>query len=72
MPRVMTNQPSLKIEPSSEPFNFLDCSKVDPGRILRDLQVNIGNDVVPVDFHVMDIKIARLKFFSTAWESLYG
>lgn len=57
MPRVMDRQLNIKTEPSSDSFIFVDCSKVDSGRLLRDLRVKIGSVIVPVDFHVMDIQI---------------
>ena len=53
----MANHVSLNIEPSGNSFTFVDCSKVNSGGIVRNLQVQIGNDLVPVDFHIMDIQI---------------
>ncbi|KAF8112091.1 hypothetical protein N665_0067s0012 [Sinapis alba] len=54
---AMADYLSLKVEPSSDSFTFVDFSKVNSGGIVRDLQVQIGNTLVPVDFHVMDIQI---------------
>ena len=53
----MAYQLGLKIEPSSESFTFLDLSERSSGGIIKDLEVQIGNALVPVDFHVLDIKL---------------
>ncbi|KAF2598306.1 hypothetical protein F2Q68_00009844 [Brassica cretica] len=45
------------VEPSQELFTFVDCSQKSSGGIVRDLEVHIGNALVPVDFHVLDIKL---------------
>ncbi|KAF3556691.1 hypothetical protein F2Q69_00012843 [Brassica cretica] len=45
------------VEPSQELFTFVDCSEKNSGGILRVLEVQIGNALVPVDFHVLDIKL---------------
>ncbi|KAF2599901.1 hypothetical protein F2Q68_00010577 [Brassica cretica] len=45
------------VEPSNELFTFVDCSQRNSGGIVRDLEVQIGNALVPVDFHVLDIKL---------------
>ncbi|WZZ34792.1 hypothetical protein YC2023_018193 [Brassica napus] len=55
--RVMADHLDLKVEPSKESFTFVDCSQRIPGGIVRDLEVQIGNALVPVDFHVLDIKL---------------
>ncbi|KAF3538840.1 hypothetical protein F2Q69_00022999 [Brassica cretica] len=47
----------LQVEPSQELFTFVDCSQRNSGGIVRDLEVQIGNALVPVDFHVLDIKL---------------
>ncbi|KAF3564911.1 hypothetical protein DY000_02015614 [Brassica cretica] len=47
----------LQVEPSQELFTFVDCSQKNSGGIVRDLEVQIGNALVPVDFHVLDIKL---------------
>ncbi|KAF3582084.1 hypothetical protein DY000_02030531 [Brassica cretica] len=57
LPRVMADQLGLKVEPSKESFTFVDCSQRSSGGIVRDLEVQIGNTLVPVDFHVLDIKL---------------
>ncbi|KAF2540933.1 hypothetical protein F2Q68_00031154 [Brassica cretica] len=57
LPKVMADQLGLKIEPSSKSFTFVDLSERSSGGIIRDLEVQIGNALVPVDFHVMDIKL---------------
>ncbi|KAF3598902.1 hypothetical protein F2Q69_00035168 [Brassica cretica] len=45
------------VEPSKESFTFVDCSQRSSGRIVKDLEVHIGNALVPIDFHVLDIKL---------------
>ncbi|KAF3533980.1 hypothetical protein DY000_02042030 [Brassica cretica] len=45
------------VEPSKELFTFVDCSQRNSGGIVRDLEVQIGNAFVLVDFHVLDIKL---------------
>ncbi|XP_033141298.1 uncharacterized protein LOC103848260 isoform X1 [Brassica rapa] len=57
LPKIMAEQLGLKIEPSSESFTFVDLSKRSSRGIIRDLEVQIGNALVPVDFHVIDIKL---------------
>ena len=57
LPRIMADHLGLKVEPSKESFTFVDCSQRSSGGIVRDLEVQIGNALVPVDFHVLDIKL---------------
>ncbi|KAF3611521.1 hypothetical protein DY000_02048169 [Brassica cretica] len=57
LPRVMAGHLGLKLEPSKESFTFVDCSQRGSGGIVRDLEVQIGKTLVPVDFHVLDIKL---------------
>ncbi|KAF3505361.1 hypothetical protein F2Q69_00043124 [Brassica cretica] len=57
LPRVMADHLSLQVEPSKESFTFVDCSQRSSGGIVSDLEVQIGNALVPVDFHVLDIKL---------------
>ena len=57
LPRVMADHLGLKVEPSKESFTFVDCSERSSGGLVRDLVVQIGNALVPVDFHVLDIKL---------------
>ncbi|WZY94136.1 hypothetical protein YC2023_066465 [Brassica napus] len=57
LPRIMADQLGLTIEPSTESFTFVDLSEKRSGGIIRDLEVQIGNALVPVDFHVLDIKL---------------
>ncbi|KAF2561431.1 hypothetical protein F2Q70_00017706 [Brassica cretica] len=56
LPRVMADQLRLQVEPSKESFTFVDCSQRSSGGVVRDLEVQIGNVLVLVDFHV-DIKL---------------
>ncbi|KAL0656706.1 hypothetical protein Bca4012_077290 [Brassica carinata] len=57
LPRVMVDHLGLQVEPSQELFTFVDCSQRNSGGIVGDLEVQIGNALVPVDFHVLDIKL---------------
>ncbi|KAF3559667.1 hypothetical protein F2Q69_00013868 [Brassica cretica] len=57
LPRVMADHLGLPVEPSQELFTFVDCSQRYSGGIVRDLEVQIGNALVSVDFHVLDIKL---------------
>ncbi|KAF3606564.1 hypothetical protein DY000_02047841 [Brassica cretica] len=52
LPRVMADHLGLQVEPSPELFTFVDCSQKNSGGIVRDLEVQIGNALVPVDFHL--------------------
>ncbi|KAF3566779.1 hypothetical protein DY000_02015819 [Brassica cretica] len=52
-----TDHLGLQVEPSKELFTFVDLSLRNSGRIVRDVEVQIGNALVPVDFHVLDIKL---------------
>ncbi|KAF2564943.1 hypothetical protein F2Q70_00017587 [Brassica cretica] len=53
----MANHLGLQMEPCKELFTFVDCSQRSSGGIVRDLEVQIGKALVPVDFHVLDIKL---------------
>ena len=53
----MVDHLGLKIEPSEDSFTFVDCSQRNSGGIIRNLEVQIGNALVSVDFHVLDIKL---------------
>ncbi|KAF3589878.1 hypothetical protein F2Q69_00030270 [Brassica cretica] len=57
LPRVMADHLGLQVEPSQEIFTFVDCSQRNLGGIVRDLEVQIGNALVLVDFHVLDIML---------------
>ncbi|KAF3544699.1 hypothetical protein DY000_02007466 [Brassica cretica] len=57
LPRVIADHLGLQVEPSQELFTFVDCSQKNSGGIVRDLDVQIGNAQVPVDLHVLDIKL---------------
>ncbi|KAF2532726.1 hypothetical protein F2Q70_00030816 [Brassica cretica] len=56
LPKVMADHLGLKIEPSQDSFTFVDHSTRNSGGIIRDLEVQIGNTLVPVDFHVLENK----------------
>ena len=55
--RVMADHLDLKVKPSQESFTFVDCSQRNSRGIVRDLEVHIGNALVPVDFDVLDITL---------------
>ncbi|WZY77966.1 hypothetical protein YC2023_024350 [Brassica napus] len=55
--KIMADHLGLKIEPSEDSFTFLDYSTRNSGGITRNLEVEIGNALVPVDFHVLDNKL---------------
>nr|VDD54214.1 unnamed protein product [Brassica oleracea] len=65
LPRVMADHLGLQVEPLQELFTFVDCSQrkseglftFELSTFVRDLEVQIGNALVPVDFHVLDIKL---------------
>ncbi|KAG5375833.1 hypothetical protein IGI04_040429 [Brassica rapa subsp. trilocularis] len=52
LPRIIADHLGLQVEPSQELFTF-----VDSGGIVRDLEVQMCNARVLVDFYVMDIKL---------------
>ncbi|KAG5374469.1 hypothetical protein IGI04_042211 [Brassica rapa subsp. trilocularis] len=47
LPRIMADHLGLTIEPSTESFTFVDLSEKQSGGIIRDLEVQIGNALVP-------------------------
>ena len=59
----MADHLGLKIEPSKELFTFVDCSQMSSRGIVRDLEVQIGNALVPVDvgteIHTIDFRNRR-------------
>ncbi|KAF2618689.1 hypothetical protein F2Q68_00039235 [Brassica cretica] len=57
IPNVMADHLGLEIEPSKDLFTFVDYSKRNSGGIIRNLEVKIGNALVPVDLRVLDIKL---------------
>ncbi|KAF8117440.1 hypothetical protein N665_0010s0017 [Sinapis alba] len=57
IPKVMAGQLGLKIEPLVDSFTLVDCSKRNSRGVVRNLDVQIGNALLPVDFHALDIKL---------------
>ena len=57
LPKVMADHLGLKIESSEDSFTFVDCFQRNSGGIIRNLEVHIGNVLIPIDFHVLDIKL---------------
>ncbi|KAF3509960.1 hypothetical protein F2Q69_00006576 [Brassica cretica] len=58
LPKVMADHLDMKIEPSENSFTFVDCSQRNSRGFIRNLEVQIGNALVLVDFHVLDIKLS--------------
>ncbi|KAF3555390.1 hypothetical protein F2Q69_00012975 [Brassica cretica] len=58
IPCTVKDHLGLQVEPSNELFTFVDCSQKNSGGIVRDLEVQISNALVPIDFHVLDIKLS--------------
>ena len=56
LPKVMANHLGLMIVPSEDSFTFVDHSTRNSRGIIRDLEVQIDNALVPVDFHVLETK----------------
>ncbi|KAL0676487.1 hypothetical protein Bca4012_004468 [Brassica carinata] len=57
LPKVMADHLGLKIEPSENSFTFVDCSQRNSEGFVRNLEVQISNALVPVNFCVLDIKL---------------
>ena len=57
LPKVMGDHLGQKIESSKDSFTFVDYSTRNSGGIIRNLEVQIGNALVPVDFHILDNKL---------------
>ena len=57
LPKIMADHLGLQVEPSKELFTFVNSSQRSSGGIVRDLEVQTGNVLVPVDYHVLDIKL---------------
>ncbi|KAF3544626.1 hypothetical protein DY000_02007871 [Brassica cretica] len=55
--KVMGDHLGLKREPLEDSFTFVDCSLRKSGGFIRNFDVQIGNALVSVDFHVLDIKL---------------
>ena len=53
----MADHLGLQVEPSPEIFTFVDYSQRNSGGFIKDLEVHIGDAIIPVDFHVLDIKL---------------
>ncbi|KAG5393361.1 hypothetical protein IGI04_023324 [Brassica rapa subsp. trilocularis] len=56
LPKVMADHLGLKIKCSHDSFTFVDHFTRNSGGIIRDLEVHIGNALVPVDSHVLENK----------------
>ncbi|KAF3536557.1 hypothetical protein F2Q69_00022883 [Brassica cretica] len=49
----------LKMEPSKDSFTFVDSSRVNSAGMIKNVKVEIGECIIPVDFHAMDIKSGK-------------
>ena len=49
----------LKMEPSHDSFTFVDNSKANSASMIKNVKVEIGECVIPVDFHAVDIKSGK-------------
>ncbi|KAF3492870.1 hypothetical protein DY000_02052440 [Brassica cretica] len=49
----------LKMEPSKDSFTFVDSSRVKSAGMIKNVKVEIGECIIPVDFHAMDIKSGK-------------
>ncbi|KAF3530635.1 hypothetical protein DY000_02041212 [Brassica cretica] len=49
----------LKMEPSKERFTFVDSYRVNSAGMIKNVKVEIGECIIPVDFHAMDIKSGK-------------
>ncbi|KAF3575225.1 hypothetical protein F2Q69_00059807 [Brassica cretica] len=54
LPRVMEDHLGLQVELSQELFTFVDCSQRNSRGIVRDLEVQIGNALVPLCLTLID------------------
>ncbi|KAF2569698.1 hypothetical protein F2Q70_00011156 [Brassica cretica] len=43
----------LKMEPSKDSFTFVDSSRVNSAGMIKNVKMEIGECIIPVDFHVM-------------------
>ncbi|KAF2562088.1 hypothetical protein F2Q70_00017365 [Brassica cretica] len=56
-PKPSENPPETVRTPSDDGVDPMEVDRRNSGGIVRDLEVQIGNALVPVDFHVLDIKV---------------
>ncbi|KAF3565114.1 hypothetical protein DY000_02016146 [Brassica cretica] len=49
----------LKMEPSKDSFTFMDSSRVNSAGMIKNVKVKIGECIIFVDFHAMDIKSGK-------------
>ncbi|KAF3537006.1 hypothetical protein F2Q69_00023040 [Brassica cretica] len=47
------------MEPSKDSFTFVDSSQVNSAGMIKNVKVEIGECIIPVDFHAMDIKSGK-------------
>ncbi|WZZ00178.1 hypothetical protein YC2023_072506 [Brassica napus] len=49
----------LKIEPSKDSFTFVDRSRVNSAVMIKNVKVEIGESIIPMEFHAIDIKSCK-------------
>ncbi|KAF3539491.1 hypothetical protein F2Q69_00022814 [Brassica cretica] len=49
----------LKMKPSKDSFTFVDSSRVNSASMIKNVKVEIGECIIPVEFHAMDIKSGK-------------
>ncbi|KAF3497204.1 hypothetical protein DY000_02052549 [Brassica cretica] len=47
------------MEPSQDSFTFMDKSKANSAGLIKNVKVEIGDCTIPVDFHVVEIKLGK-------------
>ncbi|KAF2573345.1 hypothetical protein F2Q70_00004306 [Brassica cretica] len=64
----------LKMEPSQDSFTFVDNSKANSASIIKNVKVEIGECIIPVDFHVVEIKSGKTssRLFGRAFMATMG
>ncbi|KAG5388061.1 hypothetical protein IGI04_029602 [Brassica rapa subsp. trilocularis] len=49
----------LKMEPFKDSFTFVDSFRVNSADMIKNIKVEIGECIIPMDFHAMDIKSGK-------------
>uniref|UniRef100_M4FCV2 Uncharacterized protein n=1 Tax=Brassica campestris TaxID=3711 RepID=M4FCV2_BRACM len=64
----------LKMKPSKDSFTFVDSTRVNSAGMIKNVKVEIGELIIPVDFDSMDIKSGKTSpllfgraFMATVW-----
>ena len=64
----------LKMEPSKDSFTFVDNSQANSARMIKNVKVEIGKCIIPLDFHAVDIKSGKISslLFGRAFMATVG